>query len=308
MEGGADDVVYMAEHLIAAGRARGALHFVGHHLPAGLPAELLVRVLEEGINQPYESDGDSNEPTMFQHYVAEILQALDKAGISDDEMLRLEWAYLPVLEYSPRPAKILLKALSERSSFFMEVLSALFGPTEESGIVEPKPDDMEHARAIASRAFDLLRVWDRVPGADDSGRIDPQKLTTWIEEVRAIAAKSGRTDIADQKIGEALSASAPGPDNIWPAVPVRDALEKFGNRHIETGFIIGRRNRRGVTTRMPRDGGTQERSLVEQYLGYAAAMRQDWPHAAAAVEKIARGYEEDARWHDEDAERLDWNE
>jgi transcriptional regulator with XRE-family HTH domain len=308
MEGSADDVVYMADHLIAAGRARDAIHFVGHHLPTGLPTALLVRVLEEAIKQPYESDGDSNEPTMFQHYVAQILQELDKAGASEDQMLRLEWAYLPVLEYSPRPARILLKALSERPSFFMDVLSALFRPSEDSGVVEAEPDDAEHARAIASRAFNLLRVWDRVPGADDSGRIDPEKLMAWIEEVRKLAAEKGRTDIADQKIGEALSASIAGPDNIWPAIPVRDALEKFTNRHIETGFVIGRRNRRGVTTRMPRDGGIQERNLAETYRSYAAAVRDGWPHAAAAVEKIARGYDEDARWHDEDAERLDWNE
>lgn len=308
MEGDTDDVIYMAEHLLDAGRARHALHFVGHHLPSALPPELLVRALKEAIKEPQENTDDSNEATMFQHYVGEILQALDKSDVPEDQMLAIEWAYLPLLQYSRRPAKILRKALSERPSFFMDVLSALYGPSEESGVVEPEPRDIEHARAIASRAFDLLNGWNRLPGTDDAGKIDAKKLMDWIEQVRAIAAEKGRTDIADQKIGEALSASPAGLDNIWPAVPVRDALEKYGNRHMETGFILGRRNRRGVTTRMPRDGGTQERSLAKSYLAFAAAMRSDWPHVAAAVEKIAQGYEEDARWHDEDAERLDWNE
>ncbi len=308
MEGDTNDVIYMAEHLLAAGRAREALHFVGHHLPSGLPPELLVRVLKESIKQPQVNSEDGNEPTMFQHYVGEILQVLDESDIPEDEMLAIEWAYLPLLQYSPRPAKILRKSLAERPAFFMDVLSALYRPSEDSGVVEQDPDDIEHARAIASRAFDLLNGWDRIPGSDEAGLIDAAKLTDWIENVRAIAAEKGRTEIADQKIGEVLSASPAGLDNIWPAIPVRDALEKFANRSIETGFVIGRRNRRGVTTRMPRDGGTQERSLAQSYLEFAAAMRAEWPHAAAAVEKIARGYEEDARWHDEDAERLDWNE
>ena len=308
MEGDVDDVVFMANRLIDAGRARQALHFVGHHLPKQLPSALLVRVLRETIAQPWDkAEDDHNEPTMFQYHVGEILQVLDKAGISDDEMLSLEWAYLPALEHSPRPAKILIKALAERPAFFMEVLSALFRPSEESGIIEPPVDNSERAQAMASRAFDLLRLWDQVPGTMPDGHIDGAQLEEWIKEARILAAKSGRANIADQKIGEALSASPIDADGAWPAVPVREAIEITRSKHLESGFAIGLHNRRGVTTRLPTDGGAQERDLVERYRRYAKATALEWPRTSATLERIARSYEEDARSQDEDAERIDWH-
>lgn len=308
MEGDVDDVVFMANKLIEAGRARPALHFVGHHLPKKLPSELLVRVLEQAIRQPWDkNEDDHNEPTMFQHFVAEILKALDEAGVSDDEMLHLEWTYLPALEYSPRPAKVLLKALAERPAFFIEVLSALFKPSEESGIVEPPSDNPEHAHAVASRAFDLLRVWDRVPGTMPDGHIDGAALENWVKEARKLAAAVGRADIADQKIGEVLSASPVDADGIWPASPVRDVIEITRSKNLEIGFQIGLHNRRGVTTRLPNDGGAQERDLVARYRNFAKATALEWPRTSASLERIARSYEEDARSHDEDAERSDWH-
>ncbi|MFN4281587.1 MAG: helix-turn-helix domain-containing protein [Alphaproteobacteria bacterium] len=307
MEGDVDDVVFMASKLIDVGRARSALQFIGHHLPKQLPSELLIRVLEEAIQQSWEkNEADHNEATMFQYYVAEILKSLDAANISDDTMLQLEWAYLPVLEYSARPPKILIKALAERPEFFIEVLKALFKPSEESGIVEPPPKNPEHAQAVASQAFNLLRLWDRVPGTQADGRIDGALLENWVKEARKLAIAVGRADIADQKIGEALSASPPDEDGAWPAVAVRELIEITRSKHLETGFAIGSHNRRGVTTRSPGDGGILERDEAARYRAYAKATALEWPRTSAVLERIARDYDEDARWHDEDAERSEW--
>ena len=139
------------------------------------------------------------------------------------------------------------------------------------------------------------------------GQIDGAALEAWVKETRKLASAVGRADIADQKIGEALSASPMGSDGIWPAIPVRDIIEITRSKHLETGFDMGLRNRRGVTTRLPTDGGVQERDLVERFRGYAKATALDWPRTSAVLERIARGYEDDARWHDDDAERLDWH-
>ena len=234
------------------------------------------------------------------------MQRLDDAGISDDELLRLEWTYLPLLEYSQRPAKVLIKALAERPSFFIEVLSALYRPSEESGVVEAPPDDPERAHAVASQAFSLLRLWDQVPGTTPDGRIDGAGLEAWIREARILAAKVGRSDIADQKIGEALSASPADADGVWPAVPVREVIEITRSKDLETGFAIGLYNRRGMTSRLPTEGGTQERALAERYRAYSKATALEWPRTSAALDRIARSYEEDANRQDEDAERQDW--
>ena len=117
-----------------------------------------------------------------------------------------------MLEHSRRPAKVLLRALSEQPSLFIEMLSAIFKPTEESGVVDPEPQDPEQARAVATQAYRLLELWNRIPGTRDDGTIDGAALEAWIKEARALAKAAGREDVADSRIGNMLSASPMGAD------------------------------------------------------------------------------------------------
>jgi hypothetical protein len=86
----------------------------------------------------------------------------------------------------------------------------------------------------------------------------------------------------------------------------RELVETVRSNHVETGIVLGRQNRRGVTSRLPRDGGKQERDLVALYRKYSKSTALEWPRTSAVLERIASAFEEFGRWHDEDAERLDW--
>jgi hypothetical protein len=68
---------------------------------------------------------------------------------------------------------------------------------------------------------------------------------------------------------------------------------------------VGVYNRRGVTVRMPHDGGAQERTLAEQYRRDATVLRCDWPLISACLERIAETYERDANREDVTVERRD---
>jgi hypothetical protein len=72
------------------------------------------------------------------------------------------------------------------------------------------------------------------------------------------------------------------------------------------GFQVGKRNRRGIATRMPREGGELERREAAKYRAWAKAIEYEYPHTARALDAIADDYEWEARRHDESAERLDW--
>ena len=301
------DIVFAMRRLISLGRARHALRLADRDEKRQLPSELLVDVLREAAHQPFESDGDSNEPVTLQYYVTKILTELDeRPDVGKDTLLRLEWTYLPLLERSDRPAKVLLEALSEQPSFFIEVLSAAFKPSEESGVVDPEPPDPDRIPDIAQQAHRLLRLWDRIPGTREDGTIDGQVLEEWIKEVRSQAKAVGREDTADSRIGTMLSASPVGTDRVWPAEAVRDAIDLFRSTSMMGGFQIGKMNRRGVTMRMPRDGGDLERQEAAEFRHWASAIAFDHPHTARALDAIADSYERDAQRQDERAERLDW--
>lgn len=144
------------------------------------------------------------------------------------------------------------------------------------------------------------------PGTRNDGTVDSESLESWIKQARLLAKDVGRDDVADSRIGNMLSASPVGADGNWPTEAVRDALDLFRSKPMITGFIIGKRNRRGVTTRMPGDGGNLEREEAAKYHTWAKALAYDHPHTAKALDHLAEDYERDAQRHDEDAERLDW--
>lgn len=301
-----DETAFAIRKLISVGRARHALPLVERG-KVHLPSELLVEALREVLRQPFENNSDMNEATMFQHYVAEILQILDeRSDVDKDNLVGLEWAYLPVLEHSRRPARVLLKALSEQPALFIQMLSAVFKASEESGVVDAEPENPEHARTVADQAYRLLELWNQLPGTRDDSTIDGELLEAWIKEARSLAKAAGRADIADSRIGNMLSASPVGEDGNWPAEAVREVIDLFRSKPMIDGFWIGKSNRRGVTSRMPRDGGDLERQEAAKYRNWAKAIAYEHPHTAKALDTLADSYEDQARRHDEDAERLDW--
>ena len=303
-----EDIAYAIRKMIAVGRARHALSLVVRGSKVHLPSDLLIEVLRQAVRQPFVSDGNGNEATMFQYYVGEILQVLDeRSDVDKDTLVALEWAYLPVLEYSRRPAKELPRALSDQPKLFIQMLSAVFKPSEESGVIDVEPEKPEQARAVADQAYRLLELWDRLPGTGNDGTIDGVILENWIKEARSLAKAAGRQDIADDRIGNMLSASnLLGADGNWPVEAVREVLDLFRSRPMIDGFVIGRSNRRGTTTRMPRDGGNLERQEAAKYRNWAKAIAYEHPYTAKALDTLADSYENEARRHDERAERLDW--
>ncbi len=121
-----------------------------------------------------------------------------------------------------------------------------------------------------------------------------------------MAKAAGRQDVADNHIGKMLSASPIGADGAWPAEPVREVIDLFRSKPMIEGFRIGKSNRRGVTTRLPARGGELERRDAAKYRTWAKAIAYDHPHTAKALDTLADSYEWEARRHDEDAERIDW--
>ena len=131
-------------------------------------------------------------------------------------------------------------------------------------------------------------------------------LEAWIKEARALAKVAGREAIGDSRIGRMLSASPMGADGAWSAEPVRDVLDLFRSKEMIDGFELGKYNRRGVTTRMPRDGGALERREATSYRAWAKAVSYEHLRTAKALDQMAKQYELEAQRHDEDVERLDW--
>ena len=72
-----------------------------------------------------------------------------------------------------------------------------------------------------------IRAIRQLPGRDEFGNLNTERLIRWILDVRGRCERRGRLGMGDFCIGFLLSNSPEGDDGIWPFEPVRDALEKF---------------------------------------------------------------------------------
>ncbi|WEK40769.1 MAG: helix-turn-helix transcriptional regulator [Candidatus Brevundimonas colombiensis] len=295
----------VVDRLISVGRSREAVAWLGNNIERNPESALLIRALRAAISSDEELDG--NDATMFSYYLGLVLGRLDEdPAIEERELVQLEWIYFQALKHSERPPKTLHKALSNDPDFFVDLLRMVYLPAKDSGVEEPKSDNPEQVEQLATQAWDVLHEWSRVPGSTDDGVIDGAALDAWVKAARKRLKELGRGDIGDSKIGEILSAARRTADEPWPPEPVREVIETARSRHLESGFEIGVYNRRGVTVRMPHDGGDQERSLAASYRKDAEALRFDWPRTSACLERIATTYEYDANREDLSAQQRDW--
>ena len=137
----------------------------------------------------------------------------------------------------------------------------------------------------------------RLPGMNDKGEIDGQKMRDWIVSVRTLARDNGREDIADDQIGQLLSHSPIGSDGYWPHESVREVLEDLGTPTLASGMLVGKQNARGVVWRGP--GGDQERELAKQFRDASTTLAAEYPFTARLLNELAQSYEGHAAWFDD---------
>jgi hypothetical protein len=295
---------FVIRKFLSVNRPHAALTSAGIR-PHDISCELLIAILNEVAITPPE-EVDHNTGTMLQHYVTQILQVLDgRDDLEGDTLAMLEWQYLSLLEHSNRPPHALHQAMASRPEFFVEVLRVIYRPAEGSGIVE-EPVDKEEAQARATQAYQLLHSWQsNIPGQTGAG-VDETALNIWVNEVRRLSNAVGRGDIADEQIGQILAFSPAGDDGIWPALAVRNLLEKVKSGHIERGLMVGVFNSRGATWRALGEGGVLERTIAAHYRKLAVATQLKFPRTSALLNQLADDYEAQAKWHDERVDRDQW--
>lgn len=227
-----------------------------------------------------------------------------REGLDQEEMARLEFMYLQVLDYSEYGIPNLERRIAESPIDFVRILALVFDKRDDDGEdpSEWQIEDPEDRRALATNAYFLLERISRMPGTGRDGLVDQEKLRRWIAETRRLCADFGRSQIGDQYIGQLLSRAPSGEDGIHPSLAICEILEEVRTSEIREGFSIGIFNGRGVTTRAVGDGGMQERELARQYWSWARQRSPAFPFVGSILDHVADGYEHRARREDEQAE------
>jgi transposase-like protein len=282
--------------LLENGRAWDAVATLANALH--ITKQLDAAAAKNALNHLLESTQPMPDPVMSSYYVAQLLEHLEAVTPDDPDLVRHEFTFFELL-HDHRPSEALYRALSRDPQEFVNLVCAVYRAEGE-----PRRTGTAQENARARLAFSVLRNWRTVPGQSGDGSIDARHLTEWVRSARLALSDCGRAPIGDEQIGAVLSASPPGLDGVWPAEPVRDLIETIGNQRIDTGFHIGKANRRGITSRGVFDGGAQERELERQYQALADRIATRWPRTARILRGIAEDYGREAKRNDAEAERL----
>ena len=301
------ELTELIDRLLNAKRPMAAFHAVRLDW-SRLDTARLKRILDEMVNQNARSE-DRYRPQG--HNISDAIQELDRrSGIDRDEMAALEFKYIEALRRSDYGFPNLERRVSESPIDFVRILAFMFN--RDDGKEDPPEWRIVDDRAkstLFSVAFGLFTDMSRIPGTGEGGEIDPEKLSDWISETRRLCAEYGREYIGNQYIGQILSRGPAGEDGIRPCLPICEAMERTGSAEIGNGFRIGIYNGRGATWRAADGRGDQERELAAQYRSWAKRRSAEYPFVGKVLEDIAKSYDQEAQWHDENAEvenRIDY--
>jgi hypothetical protein len=291
----------VARKLIEHRRPWGAIDLLVTMLPAlGGPVAPDVDLVESALTSAATGPADdAPRAASLSWEVGELLDYLERTGSDIQVRARLEFLYAHLLQHT-RPARALNEVLRTDPALFAEILSYIY-------FAEGEPRDEEvpaERRAIAEVGYTVIRSWHTPPGVRPDGTVDADRLRDWVTEARRLLANSGRTTVGDLVIGEVLAHVPPDADGLWPAEPVRDLIEDLGSQKFETGIDTGKFNSRGIITRSPADGGTQERRLAAQYRGWADRVSDRWPRTGALLRQMAASHEEWAHREDDESEHF----
>ena len=293
-------MIELIDRLLDAKRPNAAFYAAHLDWPK-VETSRLKRLLHDIATADYDPE-DHYLPEA--HQISDALDELEgHAGVNRDEMAQLEFMYIHALDHSRHGIPNLERWICESPLGFVQILALLF--KRDDGGRDPSEWRIENAekrREMATAAHRLLGRINRVPGTGDGGEMNVEELSQWMAEVRRLCAEHGRAGIGDHYVGQILARAQADDDGIRPCRAVCEAMESVGSQEVASGFIVGIRNGRGVTTREVGEGGAQERELAAKYRDWARQRSLDFPYVGSILEDIAAHYDREALRHDNDAE------
>jgi len=236
----------------------------------------------------------SAEPSysMDAYYIVEIVKALqDDSGTDPDDLFRVEWAYLPLLDqHRGASPKLLENRLASDSAFFCEVIRLIYRSKKEG---KSKKEPNEQNKSIATNAWRLLHEWRTPPGLQPDGTFSGEQFTQWLEHTKSACTESGHLEVALTHLGQVLIYCPPDLQGLWIDQTAADALNGKDAEEMRNGFCVEVFNSRGVHWVDPT--GKPERELAEQYRQKADEVENaGYQRFAATLRGLSESYERDA--------------
>ena len=226
------------------------------------------------------------------YHITKIIKALQENAATDqDKLSKIEWAYLPLLDWhsdGDGSPVTLENRLASDPDFFCELIQLTYRAKGEKPKEEPSPQQNN-----ITNAYSLLSTWKIVPGTQIGGEFDPGAFTKWLSQTEKIVSASGHYDVAMIQLGNVLVNAPEEPDGLWIHPVIAKALNGKKRSDLRKGYSIGIYNSRGVHTIDPK--AKQERTLAKKYQQRADQVENaGYQRLATTLRDVADSYNRDA--------------
>jgi len=283
-----DDLPIAIEKLIQHGRPHAAINCLGKMRNDQQPIECnqCVRALFAALSSKESSY------TINSYQIIELIKFLQtEPSVNQDDLIRLEWAYLPLLDRrSGASPKLLESKLANDPKFFCEVIRLIYRSKKEN---RPSREPTEELRSIAENAWLLLHEWKTPPGTQKDGTFSEDCFNNWLCKVKEICTETGHIEVALIHVGQVLIHAPADPGGLWINRAVATALNDRSADQLRDGFSMGMYNSRGVHWVDPT--GKPERELAEQLRRKAEEIENaGFQRFAATLRNLADSYDREA--------------
>jgi hypothetical protein len=296
-----DEKIQGIDYLIKHKRYFTAIHEASHFVD-DLPSQTIVNILEKAA-----TDNETTEDIQFREFeIGKLFETLDeRKDVVRNKLIQLEWFYLLVLHSSRtgRSTKVLHEELANNPEFLVEILKYAYTPkNKDLTQTEVEGLSKETIRNRAHQAFKLLYSWKTIPGINADFSVNQEALNHWVNSVRELSTAADRLEVADNQIGKIL-AQYPEKGSDWPPIAIAEIIEKINTSQIKSGFSTALFNKRSFSGRGPFDGGAIERGHATYFADLAKKNKINFPNLSKIFSALSKGYLQDAKKMDEDAER-----
>lgn len=282
------DLAIAIDKLIEHGRPHAAINCLNRmrHSKQLINVEQCVRTLLAALS--------SNEPTYVMHRypIVELIKFLQSEPlVAQEDLVDVEWAYLPLLDRDRGAApKLLESKLASDPEFFCSVIRLLYRSEKED---KPKNEPNEESKNLAKNAWRLLYEWKMPPGMQEDGSFNADHFNKWLQRIKAICSETGHLEVALINIGKILVHSPADPGGLWIHRTIAEALNERDAEGMRNAYRTGIRNARGVHRVDP--SGNPEIELADQSRHRAEeAENAGFQRLAITLRELANGYEREA--------------
>lgn len=253
-----DELDYAIRQLLRFDRPKAALECIRAKIldsEEPFDPEIVVKALLESVAS------DEPHARNDRHSWGKIIERLQNTGgVDKTQLLKVEWAYLKILdEFHAAEPKTLERELATNPQFFCDVIAQMYMSRKQKKTNKPLSDQQT---TIAENSYQLLNNWKVVPGTTAEGDFSPDIFNSWISQVESICEESGHLEVAQSHIGKVLNHSPPD-EGLWINKVIAECLNREEAGEMRSGYRIGIFNSRGVHFVDP--SGKSEFDLATKY-------------------------------------------